>query len=407
MKRALTIKSVTALQKTDNEYEVWCGDVPGFGVRVSSNGYKSFMFRYRFLARNRRMALGRFGDVTVDQARKEAESARGLLAKSIDPQTARDEARQSTCLDDAWERFVEVNRKSWSENTLAEYERTFKLHIRPALGNRAIKEIDRPAVAALHHKMRNKPTGANKAVAVLGSFLTHCKREGLTTGDNPCTTIRRYEERPRERVLNEAEIAALGEAIENYQGDVYARAAIRLIILLGCRKMEILKMRWEEIDLFAGSVRLPETKTGARTVYLGEEAVEILKCLPRRPILPEGHLATGKAPELNPYVIAGDKPGAHRADLKKPWAAILKAAGIEGATIHDLRRTYGSAAVSTGADIYMVSKLLGHSSVKMTERAYAFMADETRLAAAKVISERMSANLAGKGVKVVKLKAVK
>ena len=276
----LSNRRVAALVPTTTEFIEWDGNVGGFGVRVSPGGTKAFILKYKIAGRSRAMRLGTFGDITCEQARVKATKARGMVADGIDPSADRDAQRNAAALDDVWAKFVTVNTPHWSSRTVGEYQRYFSDHIRPAFGNRPPNTIERSSVAALHHRLRETPVAANRVLSTLSSFMSFCGADGVCKGENPCKHIRRFDERPRERVLNDAEIARLGAALEGYNGNVFVKAAIRLILLIGCRKMEILGMRWAEVDLDAGTARLPETKTGARTVYLGAEAVDIMRDLP-------------------------------------------------------------------------------------------------------------------------------
>lgn len=389
-KLSLTLRTIKAIEPRDEAFIIHDDEMPGFYLRVSKDGDRTFYLKYRVGSRQRKARLGRFGDITPDEARKVAARYRQMAHDGKDPQAERDEAKRAMTVNDAWSRFVEVSKAHWRGATNAEYERQFKAIFSPTFGTRTVASIDRATVAALHHKLRDKPVMANRVIAVLSSFLSFCRDEGIIEGDNPCSGVRRYKEKARERVLSDGEIARLGAALDAYDGNVFAKAAIRLILLLGCRKMEVLGMRWTDVDLDAGIARLPETKTGARTVYIGPEAVELLRSLPR---LPD-----------NPFVIPGHIRGTHMRDVKTTWATICETAKIEEATIHDLRRTYGSRAVSNGADLFMVSKLLGHSTVRMTEQAYAFMKDEAKAEASREIAAKMSEALAGKKGNVVPLR---
>ena len=151
-------------------------------------------------------------------------------------------------------------------------------------------------------------------------------------GCNPCRSVAKYPERKRERFLTDAEFARLGQVLdEAVTLDGASRlgvASIRLLILTGCRKSEILTLRWKDVDLDAGELDLADTQTDGRVVPLGPEARAVLKSLPR-----EGD---------NPCVIAGKLPGSHLTDLQRPWRRIRERAGLEDVRIHDLRHTCAS-----------------------------------------------------------------
>jgi integrase len=151
-----------------------------------------------------------------------------------------------------------------------------------------------------------------------------------------------------------------------------ALVAIRLLILTGCRLGEILKLKWEHVDCDAGVLNLPDSKTGAKVVYLGQPAVEVLRAAPR---LPD-----------NPWVIWGRKPGAHLYGLQDVWERVCARAGLKDARIHDLRHSFASAAVAAGQGLPMIGKLLGHTQVQTTAHYAHLAADPVKAAAEQVSS---------------------
>ena len=148
--------------------------------------------------------------------------------------------------------------------------------------------------------------------------------------------------------------------------DPFAVAAIRLLILTGARLREILHAQWSEVDFGRGFLLLADSKTGKRPVYLSAAALSILSALPRI--------------EGNPHIIAGAKDGAPRADPKKPWAAVTKAAGLEGVRLHDLRHSFASIGAGASMGLLVIGKLLGHSQAATTHRYAHFDADPLRRA---------------------------
>jgi integrase len=136
--------------------------------------------------------------------------------------------------------------------------------------------------------------------------------------------------------------------------DPFAAAAIRLLILTGARLREILNARWENVDLERGVIFLADSKTGRKPVYLSAAAQSVLASLPR---------VSG-----NPHIIAGEREGAPRADLKKPWAAVCKTAGLDGVRLHDLRHSFASIGAGASMGLPVIGKLLGHSQAATTHR---------------------------------------
>jgi len=399
MKKLLTIKSVEALKPRDKAYAVFDTKVSGLGVWIGESGVKSFFLKYVHNKRQRKITLGRLGEITADEARNRAESARGDLAKGIDPQGERDAVREGRLVADAWKDYFQALKAKRKDRTLEEYGRIYRLHIGPALGTHLLASLSFSDADTLHRRLRDRPFMANRTLAVLSTFYTYCIKRQWVTGSNICKAVEHYEERPRERVLTVTEIARLGDALDNELDNeddskrnraVYSVAAIRLILLLGCRRSEVLGMRWDQIDLEAGTVRLQDTKTGARTVHLNRGARAILEGLPRL--------------KDNPHVIPGEVPGKALVNISKPWLRIARKAGIEGARLHDLRRSFATHALNGGVPIETVSRLLGHATISQTQRAYAFTSKETLQEAAISTGDTLSAALAGRHDNIVPLK---
>ena len=152
-------------------------------------------------------------------------------------------------------------------------------------------------------------------------------------------------------------------------------AAIRLLMLTGCRSGEIMSLRWEYVDLEMGELRLPDSKTGSKVVHLGDPALAVLRSIPRQ--------------ESNPWVLPGAKPGTHIAYLHDSWTRIMERAEIENLRIHDLRHSFASGGRLVGEGLPMIGKLLGHNKVQTTAR-YAHLANDPLKAAANRIASRIA-----------------
>lgn len=201
---------------------------------------------------------------------------------------------------------------------------------------------------------------------------------------NPCEDIERYPERKRERFLSDTELQRLGSVLaqaecEQTEGR-YAVAAFRLLLLTGCRLSETVKLEWRHVNIDSGELHLPDSKTGAKTVHLGESAAEVLRDLPRV--------------ARNPYVIVGKREGSYLSDLQHPWRRLRAAAGLDGVRIHDLRHTFASGGLAVGEGLSMIGKLLGHTQIQTSAR-YAHLASDPMKAAANKISDRLASALYG------------
>ena len=265
-------------------------------------------------------------------------------------------------------------------STAAEYRRSVELFVDPRIGRRPVPDIQRSDIAALHHDMRATPYQANRTLGVLSKMFNLAELWGLRPdGSNLCRHVKRFREEKRERFLSDAEYRRLGEMLKEIERDgsetPSAIAAVRLLMLTGCRLSEIQKLRWEHVALDAGELRLPDTKTGAKVVHLGDPAIEVLRGLRR--------------PDDNPWVIAGRKPGSHLTDLQHPWRRIRARAGLEDVRLHDLRHSFACGGLLVGEGLPMIGKLLGHTQVQTTAR-YAHLANDPLKAAANRIASRIA-----------------
>ena len=283
---------------------------------------------------------------------------------------------------DLAERFLvehaEAKRKA---RTAGEYRRLLDKIILPALAKRKVTDVTRAEIAKLHHANRASPYQANRLLAVLSKMFNLAERWGLRPdGSNPCRLIEKFAERKRERMLSPVELARLGEALGSFDSSPYAVAAVKLLVFTGARLGEVLGLEWEWIDFERGEARLPDSKTGAKTLHLPPPALAVLAVLPRL--------------DGNPHVIVGAKEGAALVNLEKPWRAIRAAAGINDVRLHDLRHAFASVAASSGMGLPIIGKMLGHTQAATTAR-YAHLASDPVKAAAAAVAGKIAAAMAG------------
>jgi len=384
-KDKLTKRSVEQLAVKEKDYIAFDSDLPGFGVRVMPSGKRFFLIQYRRHGRTRRVMLGQFGPVTAERARRDAMVMLGnVRGADGDPAALRDHERQSTSVKELGERFLKEHvAVRCKPRTQSEYKRAVDLFIDPFFGTQRARTVTPADVADLHGTYSHIPYQANRTLGVFSKMMSLAETWGIRDKHtNPCEDIERYPEHKRERFLSAKEIHRLGEVLKQAEADgtesKYAVAAFRLLLLTGCRLSEIQTLKWAYVNLDENELNLPDSKTGAKTIYLGEAVRDLLEDLPRA--------------DDNPYVIVGKVEGHYLTDLQKPWRRIRKAAGIEEARIHDLRHTFASGGLLVGEGLPMIGKLLGHTQVQTTAR-YAHLADDPIKAAATRISGRLAAAL--------------
>ncbi|MBB2199616.1 MAG: tyrosine-type recombinase/integrase [Gluconacetobacter sp.] len=370
----ITKRSVEAAAKTGKEYFLWDDELRGFGLRVHPSGRKIYLAQFRAGGRIRRVNIGPHGPITPDQARTEAMKHLSDVRLGSDPGAQRDRLRAAVTMKEFGKRFLDEHVASHCKpSTQYEYRRCVDLFITPKLGTLKIIDVTRPDVVELHQSLKETPYQANRVLGVLSIMFTLADTWGARSdGINPCWKVKRYKEVKRERYLTPDELARLGKALREADGEPEAATCIRLLLLTGCRLGEIQTLKWEYVDARAGVLRLPDSKTGAKIVPVGKAALDVLAGIPRI--------------DGNPYVITGKVGGQYLTDIQKPWRRIRARAGLDTLRIHDLRHSFASDALQLGADLTMIGRLLGHTQVQTTAR-YAHLKNGQVKIAADQISE--------------------
>lgn len=346
---------------------LWDSQMPGFGLRIYPSGTKSFVVNYWSKGKRRFYTIGRYGKITLHQAKEDALEIFLRVHRGEDPAAKRKSAKSAPTVADLADRHIDEHSKQKNKpRTVKRNRRAWDRCVLPALGKRRVKDITRADVAKLMTSMSDTPAMANKVLTLLSKAFNLAEVWGWRPdGSNPCRHVDRYSESSRERYLSENELRRLGEVLTEAETSwgtcPYAIVAIRLLILTGCRSAEILSLRWDDVDIERRILHLKDAKTGDRTVLLNAAALAILEDLE-----PKGK---------NPYVIPGNKPDRHRASLQAVWERIRTEAKIPGVRIHDLRHTFASFGVNHGQNLAVVGRLLGHSKLTTTQR-YAHLADE-------------------------------
>jgi integrase len=332
----------------------------GFGVQLFATGRKSYVVQYRVGRKSRRMSLGSTSKRTVDQAREEA---RKILVRALSGEDAA-EARQRKPVDtfatfakDYIEKHAKPHKRSWPED-----QRRIDKHLKPRWGRRTLDAVSRADVSKLHAEM-GKATKheANQVLALVSVIYAKAKDWGSVPESfpNPAHSIKPFAVRSRERWLKPEEAQRLLQAL-HHEGNVFYRSAIRLYLLLAVRRSELLRLRWDDVNLSTGDIVFPETKANRpHDLPLSDVAVSIFT-----------ELAEHRVKD-NPFVFPSPTlEGGHMHDLKGPWRRLRKRARLEDVRLHDLRRTVGSWAGQDGASLHVISMIMNHSDIKTT-RIYA------------------------------------
>ncbi len=384
--KTISKRTVEAL-KVDKDTIFWDRDLPGFGLRVHPSGRKVYIVQTRERGKPaKRVTVGRHGVITAEEARQRAALIVARIKAGEDPVAEPLTAKPAggPTVGELAERWLEEHVGTRCKPSTAEtYRLTVAKHIVPALGKRPALAIEHSHVTELHHGLRHIPFMANRVVDTLSRIYNAAEDRGsIPEASNPCRLVVKFRERARDRFLTEGEFRRLGQVLDEAETrkgvSVHAVAAIRLLLLTGCRKGEILNLRWSEVDLEASELRLADTKTGPRTISLSPEAAGVLAAIPRV--------------DGNPFVIPGRIKGKAMRNLNDPWEIVCERAGLEDLRIHDARHSYASRALALGESLPMIGRLLGHTQVETTAR-YAHLAEDSLRDSAVRISDSIAADL--------------
>lgn len=382
---------------------IWDTEVHGFGLKVTPAGRKVFVLQYRDKHhRSRRYTIGAYGSPwTVEQAR---DKARDLLAmaEEIDPVDAKRAARRALTVGELVDLYLtegpidKPNKKqaSWKQD-----ESNLRRHVVPLLGSRVVRDLVAADIARfqsdvaagktaadtkLGHRARSIVRGgrgtAARTMAVLGAMMEFAVRRGLVQA-NPARGVEVAKPRTMERFLTVGELATLADGMATLQErrqlhDTHA-AALRLLMLTGCRKNEVASLQWAHVDFERGCLRLPESKTGAKVVPLGAPAVTLLADQPRTSVYVFPAIRGGRG------CIGG---------LQRAWDELRRFCGLQDVRIHDLRHSFASFAAADGASLFILGKVLGHAQASTTER-YAHLSDDPLRALADRTAGRIASAL--------------
>jgi integrase len=367
---------------------ILCDDeVIGFGLQVRPSGRKSFTLDYTFEARKRRFFIGEFPDWTVTAAREEAKRLKREIDRGIDPLARRDERRTAPTFRDLTERYLAENAVRLVKESQRDRRNMLRDYVLPSWCNRKVVDI-RPsdvdhllAEIAKGRARRSKPKTKQKRLKPLAPAKPtpiQANRVGMLIrkmfnlairwemrADNPAVGFFRNPEHPRERFLDHTEIARLSEALAEHPNQRFANI-IRLLMLTGARKGEVLTARWEQFNLDRAVWTKPAATTKQKRLHrapISGATVALLRTI------------RASVPADCPWVFPGDAEGKPVQEIKRFWDDIRAETDLSGVRIHDLRHTFASLLVSGGMSLPMIGKLLGHTQVQTTQR-YAHLFDD-------------------------------
>ena len=409
MRAKITKRVVDGAEPRAATYLVRDTEVKGFVLVVTPAGAKSYAVDYRVGSGRgspkRRLTIGKHGSPwTPEMARAYAKRLLAEVAAGCDPAVARQADRKALTFDELIHLYLAEGVTHKKPSTLKADRGRIEHHLRPLLGKLRADRVTRADVERMRNAVtagktaqkieagEKRPSGsmakggkgvAAQCVMLVSAIFAFAIERGLCT-DNPARGVKKAPVRKVERFLSEAEIARLAEALDaetQRTGNSYPSAAIKLLLLTGCRRGEIVNLRWECVDFEHECLRLPDSKTGAKVVYLNAPARALLQALPRM--------------ASNPRVIPGMKAESASAAIDNAWPSVRKAAGLADVRLHDLRHSFASVGAAGGLSLPIIGALLGHKHATTTAR-YAHLSADPLRAANDTVGARIAAAMSQK-----------
>ncbi|MDE0416098.1 MAG: tyrosine-type recombinase/integrase [bacterium] len=359
----LTQHRVDTLKPGRKARDIRDRDIRGFGVRILPSGRKRYFLHSQVDGRRVWHAIGDAKTISLECARSKANA---LLAPKRDAGPVAPIQFEAVA-EEVFRRYA----RHWKPRTLTVNLGYFRNQILPWFRGMAIADITRSDVERWFASLHATPVAANRSAPVLSVILKQAEVYGYRLeGTNPCSGIRRYRRRGRERFLTTDEIRRLSRTLDRHHDRFPLLASIiRLLLLTGCRSSEILTLRWPEYR--EANLHLSDSKVGPRTVWLSSAARRVLDDLPRS----------------GSWVFPSSRGNRHlSADtLHLFWRKVRAEAAIEDVRCHDLRHTYASVALAHGETILAIGRLLGHTDPATTLK-YTHLADATVRDAAEALA---------------------
>lgn len=350
------------IQQGTAERMIWDHTIPGLGLRISPKGRASFILMYRFQGALRKLTIGRFGAISIAQAKTLAKQYHSQIVSGVDPALRKRQLRDGDTMKDLCNKYIaeHVPKKKTGKEDISKIRRK----ILPAFGSRKISSITHADIVRFH-KNYGAPIQANHCLALLSTMFNLAKYWGMIerTADNPAIGVKKNPEKARNRYISEVEMPRLLAAIEEWH-DIYIRSAMQICLFTGIRQKSVMSLKWDDVDLDTGRLRETAAKTSKAgeviTHLLTKASIEVLKQIPRN--------------TADPYVFAdGNRVKSQTQKMWTAWVKIKATAGIRETAedrlwLHDLRRTLGSWLVKNNYSTNVAKTALNHKSLVAAQR---------------------------------------
>jgi integrase len=392
MKERLTFNFVKNINPVSKRLIIYDILVPSLALFITpcfinkqgqaSGGHKSFYYLYKTQeGTKKQLYIGSFPELTPNQAKEIVTKRLQIqVANGINPDIKAEIIKKSNltineCLASFFEEYVSTHLKP---NTYKNYYSLRKNYVEPALGNLTISAITHEHIQELHHELREKPTTANRVLALCSKFLNWCEKKGhLPRGSAVTKGLARYHEKTIRRFLSQGQMTLLWETVTGLERsgvlNQLPATAFKLLLLTGARKNEILSLKWADIEFESKKAILTDSKTGFKTIYFPQQAIDLLLGLPK----------------TSAFIFPSQSASGHLSNLQWQWKAVVREAALEGRwRIHDLRHGFASSAVNSGGSLPYIGFLLGHKRSSTTER-YAHVAENPAQALLDLVAKKI------------------
>ena len=346
--------------------------LPGFGLRIHPSGRKVWIVQARIKGRSRRIVIARHGEMELTEARRRAREILGRIRAGGNPADDSRREKETPTLREFAGEYLRRCEPRWKPSGRKTVRIYLKARILPAFGKMPLDRIGPEDVAAWFDAVsKDRPGAANRALEILRAMMFRAEEWGLRERDsNPCLGIVKNPRNRIARFLDADELARLGRALDNHEAHwPEAVAAIRLLALTGCRRSEVLNLRWRNVG--EDALNLEDSKTGPRAAPLGEAARTHVAALPG-------------ARDTNAFLFPRYAEGRGTYSLATCWRTVCDDAKLGRLRLHDLRHTAASQAVMAGENLPLVGKLLGHRRHRTTA-GYAHLSDAHLIEAAEKV----------------------
>lgn len=356
---------------------IWDTEVTGFCARIYPTGRRTYFFQYRNSYKETKfLKIGVHGNITTEQAREKAIQLALKVSAGDDPSVKTPMKAVNPTMVDLAEKYLTLHAENTKRpKSIKEDKAMLNNYILKEFGTRKVESINFEDIQAIHARLNNKRVLSNRILALLHKMF-NLAIQWKWRVDNPVSGIKKYQEHKRTRWLQEDEMQRLLSALNAYPNQTVANI-IRLLLLTGARKHEVLEATWDQLDLEKG-------------IWTKQAHTTKQKKMEHSPLSPSALLILKELKQKqnnSPFLFPGKTKDKPIQDFKKSWTTIVKQANLKDFRVHDLRHTYASHLVSSGLSLSIVGKLLGHTQASTTQR-YAHLADNPLREATSLFAEK-------------------